>query len=368
MSRLTYKFRLVPTREQVECLEWTLARCRELYNAALQERRDPYRMAHKSLNYYDQAKQLPEAKAVRPEYVEMYSQVLQDVLQRVDRAFKAFFRRVKAGNTPGYPRYKGVGWYDSFTYPQLGWSLHNDRLTLSKIGTFKVRLHRIMQGKIKTVSIKKEGNHWYVCFSVEAVDVALPRCNKAVGIDLGLTHFATLSTGEKIDNPRHLRKSLHKLATRQQALSRCKRGSHRRTKIRKAVAAAHRRIGKQRADFLHKQSRHLVNEYGTIVFEKLQPKNMVRNHNLALSISDAGWSQFVSYTTYKAGNAGRCVLTVSPAYTSQLCSGCGAIQRKELSERWHSCPCGCELDRDHNAAINILRAGSAQRNHLAVGA
>jgi len=160
MSRRTFKFRLCPTRKQAERLTWTLERCRELYNAALQERRDAYRMAGKSLNYYDQANQLPAVKVARSEYSEIYSQVLQDVLRRVDKTFQAFFRRVKAGEKAGYPRYKGTGWYDSFTFPQLGWSLQNDRLTLSKIGTVKVRLHRAMQGKVKTVSIKREGEHW----------------------------------------------------------------------------------------------------------------------------------------------------------------------------------------------------------------
>ena len=359
MSRRTFKFRLCPTRKQAERLTWTLERCRELYNAALQERRDAYRMAGKSLNYYDQANQLPAVKVARSEYSEIYSQVLQDVLRRVDKTFQAFFRRVKAGEKAGYPRYKGTGWYDSFTFPQLGWSLQNDRLTLSKIGTVKVRLHRAMQGKVKTVSIKREGEHWYVCFSVEVVDAdaTLPHSDKSVGIDLGLSTFATLSDGQRIENPRCLRKSLHILATVQQTLSRRKRGkggSHRRAKAKKAVAQIHRRIRNQRADFLHKQSRRLVDEYGTIVFERLQPRNMVRNHSLALSISDAGWGQFVQYCSFKAESAGRSVVFVDPRYTSQTCSGCGTIQRKELSERWHSCPCGCELDRDHNAAINIL--------------
>src|SRR5205823_11821075 len=158
----------------------------------------------------------------------------------------------------------------------------------------------------------------------------------------------------------------HILASRQQALSRRKRGSHRRAKAKRAVARIHRRIRKQRADFLHKQSRKLVNEYGTIVFERLQPRSMIRNHNLALSISDAGWGQFVQYCSYKAASADRSVVFVDPRYTSQKCSDCGAIQRKELSERWHSCPCGCELDRDHNAAINILRLGTSRQTSQGV--
>jgi putative transposase len=319
-------------------------------------------MAGKSLNYYDQANQLVEVKEVRPEYRDMHSQILQDVLRRVDKSFQAFFRRVKSGEKAvGYPRFQGRDRYDSFTFPQGGWSLHNDRLTLSKIGTIRVKLHRPVCGEVKTTTIKREGEHWHVCFSVEVDTVPLPHSNRTIGIDLGLTTFAVLSNGHKVENPRYLRKSLCKLATKQQALSRCKRGSHRRAKARRSVAQTHRRIRNQRADFLHKASRKLVNEYSTIVFEKLQPANMVRNHSLALSITDAGWGQFVAYTTYKAENAGRCVVTVSPAYTSQVCSGCGTIRRKDLSERWHTCECGCSLDRDHNAAINIVRLGISQQ-------
>jgi putative transposase len=180
-------------------------------------------------------------------------------------------------------------------------------------------------------------------------------------VDLGLLHFATLSDGRTIENPRPLRRSMKQLKSAQQQLSRCKRGSHRRGRARQTVARLHCQVRRQRADFLHKQARQLVNTYGTIVFEQLQAANMVKNHRLALSIADAGWGQFVRYVAYKAEWAGRSVLYVDPRYTSQTCSRCGAIQRKELSERWHSCPCGCELDRDHNAAINILRLGRSQQ-------
>ena len=374
--RRTYKYILSPTRRQAQLLQHNLDLCRELYNAALQHRRDAYRMAGKSVSFAEQCASLVECKVVRPDLSDVYSQTLQDVLHRVDRAFKAFFLRVKRGEKagkPGYPRYRAYERYNSITYPQLGWSLHNNRLTLSKLGTLKLKLHRPVQGKVKTVQLKREGLKWYVCFSVEVETTAnkLPKSGKSgktVGIDLGLTTFAVLSTGEKIENPRHLRKSLHKLATKQQALSRCKRGSHRRNKAKHDVARVHRRIRNQRNDFLHKQSCKLVRGHDTIVFEKLQPQNMVRNHNLALSISDASWGQFTQYVTYKAEWAGKCVLFVDPRYTSQQCSGCGAVKRKALSERWHSCDCGCSLSRDHNAAINILRAGSAQRDQLRLGA
>jgi putative transposase len=381
MSKQAYKFRLYPTRTQQERLQWTLDRARELYNAALQERRDAYRMAQKSITYYDQANQLPEIKEIREEYQDIHSQVLQDVLRKAHKAYQAFFARCKRGDAPGYPRFKGRNQFDSFTYPQGGYSLtHESRVNLSKIGSIKVKLHREIKGSIKTCTIKREGDCWYVVCSCEVEQERVEACGEAVGIDLGVLHFATLSTGETIENPRYYRKAEKKLAKHQQALARKKRGSHRRKKAVKLVAKAHRKVRNQRVDFLHKASRQLVNTYGTMVFEELQPANMSKRakpkqdekgayrpnggsakSGLNKSIVDAGWSQFVQYCTYKAASAGRAVVQVDPSYTSQVCSGCGQVRKKELSERWHSCDCGTELDRDHNAALNILRLGRSRQ-------
>jgi len=381
MSKQAYKFRLYPTKKQAQALHWTLDRARELYNAALQERRDAYRMAGKSLTYYDQANQLPEIKAIREEYRDIHSQVLQEVLRRVDKAMKAFFRRVKVGEKPGYPRFQGKNRYDSFTYPQMGFSLTADsRICLSKIGSLKVKLHREIKGTIKTCTIKREGDSWFVVFACEVAPEALKENAEAIGIDLGLLHFATLSDGSTIENPRYYRKAQKRLEHLQQFLSRKKRDSNRRRKAVKQVAKAHRKVANQRKDFLHKQSRRLVNTYGLIVFEELQPANMSKRPKpkqdengtylpngaaakggLNKSILDAGWAQFQQYCSYKAANAGRSILLVNPNYTSQVCSGCGTVKKKELSERWHSCECGTELDRDHNAAINILRLGRSHQ-------
>ena len=383
MSKQAYKFRLYPTRKQEQLLTWTLDRARELYNAALQERKDAYRMAGKSITYYDQANQLPDIKEIREEYRDIHSQVLQDVLRKADKAFKAFFARCKRGDTPGYPRYKGKAHYDSLTYPQVGFSLtHDNRVSLSKIGSIKVKLHREMKGTIKTCTIKREGNHWYVVFACEVEQELMEESRDVVGVDLGLLHFATLSTGETIENPRYSRKAEKKLAKHQQALARKERRSHRRRKAVKVVAKAHRKVRNQRNTFLHTASRQLVNTYGTLVFEDLQPANMSKrpkakqdkNGNylpngaatkggLNKSINDAGWGLFQQFCTYKAENAGREVLFVNPKYTSQVCSGCGTIKKKELSERWHSCECGTELDRDHNAALNILALGRRVQAH-----
>ena len=385
MSKLrAYKYRLYPTKKQAVRLQEVLDRCRELYNAALQERRDAYRMAHVSIGYNQQAAQLPEIKEIRPEYADLHSQVSQDTLKRLDKAFKAFFRRVKQGEKPGYPRFQQYGRYDSFTFPQSGFSLtHDNRVCLSKIGTLKVKFPTKKkanppQGTMKTCTIKREGIHWFVIFmcEVEQERVHHPG-EEAVGIDLGLLHFGTLSDGSTIENPRHWRRAEQRLKKLQEALSRKKRGSRRRKKAAQVVGKNHRHIRNQRKDFHHKEARKLVKAYQTMVFEKLQPANMSKRPKpkqdegtgeylpngasakagLNKSILDAGWSQFQQIVVNKAEWAGSRVLFVNPRYTSQMCSDCGTVVKKELSERWHSCSCGCELDRDHNAAINIKRAG-----------
>jgi putative transposase len=388
--RKANKFRLYPTKQQEKTLFWTLTRCRELYNAALAERKEAYRMAGKSITYYEQKRDLPEIKAeLREEYQQIHSQVLQDVLLRLKRAFDAFFRRVENGEEPGYPRFQGRNRYNSFTYPQGGYSLtHDSRLCLSKIGSIKITLHRPLEGTIKTCTVKYEAGQWYAVFSCEvAQPEPLPPVESEVGIDLGVSHFAALSDGTFIENPRHYRRAQKKLENLQQALSRKKRGSHRREKARKAVAKTHRKIANQRRDFHHKQSKQLVQEHQTIVFEELEITNISKSANpkqdengtylpngaaaksgLNKSILDAGWGQFQQIVTHKAACAGRTVLKVNPRYTSQVCSQCGTVRKKDLSERWHSCECGAELDRDTNAAINILRVGRTQRGATCVEA
>ena len=378
------KYKLYPDKKQAEKLQWTLDRARELYNAALQERRDAYRMCQVSISYNQQAAQLSEIKTIRPEYHDIHSQVLQDVLRRVKKAYDHFFRRVKAGQTPGYPRFQGDGRYDSFTYPQSGFSVTEDnRVCLSKIGTIKVKFPKGKKanppgGTMKTCTIKREGVHWFIVFTCEVEQELVYHPSKqAVGIDLGLLHFATLSNGSTIENPRHLRTSEHKVRKLQEVLSRKKRGSKRRRKAAQRVGKVHRHIRNQRRDFHHKEARKLVTQYQTLVFEKLQPANMSKRpktkqdeasgqylpngasakSGLNKSIRDAGWGQFQQICKNKAECAGSRVLFVSPHYTSQLCSLCGAVVQKALEERWHECSCGCSLDRDHNAAINILRLG-----------
>lgn len=381
--RKAFKYRLYPNKTTEMKFNFVLNRCRELYNAALSERRDAWKYAHKSVTYNQQQNDLPEIKhELRPEYQEIAAHVLQDVLNRLDKAFKAFFRRIANGEEPGFPRFQGRNRYDSFTYPDgAGWKFDGSYLHLTKIGSIKVKLHRPIEGKIKTVTIKREVDPWYVSFSCEVPESEkLPVSYEDVGIDLGVTHLATLSNGEMIEHPRYYRKAQKTLERRQQALSRKKRGSHRRDKARKLAAKSHRKVRNQRRDFHHKQSRQLVNRYQVLVFEDIQTSNLTHKPKpkqdgetkhylpngaaakggLNKSILDAGWGTFVSLCSNKAEWAGRTLIKVHPHNTSQVCSGCGQVRKKDLSERWHSCDCGTELDRDVNAAINILARGKQQ--------
>jgi putative transposase len=396
MPLKTFKYRLCPTKKQQEVLETTLKLCCELYNAALQERKDAWNVIKKHPNYHNlswrkehskdytitynqQSAQLPEIKENREEYKEIYSQILQDVLRRVDKTYKAFYARVKNGKTPGFPRYKSFRRYDCFIYPQSGFALEKKKLVLSKIGHIKIKLHRELTGEIKTCSIIREGKHWYCCLSCEVEkEIYLPYTDSAVGIDLGVLNLATLSTGDVIENPHWYRKAEKKLIKTQQALSRKKRGSKRREKAVRVVSRLHRKVRNQRNDFLHKHSKWLVDCYETIVFEDIQLLNLSKRakpkhdkvtgeylsngasqkSGLNKSILDAGWGMFMTLCIYKAENAGRLfgVVKVNPYKTSQKCSGCGLEgPHKDLSVRTHTCiHCGLVLDRDENAAINIL--------------
>jgi putative transposase len=329
-------------------LDDTLALCCELYNASLQERRDAYRLERKSICYVEQANQLPDIKKIRSDVASIHSQVLQDVLKRVEKAFDGFFRRVKTKQKAGFPRFRSRKRYDSFTYAQSGFSVNDCKLRLSKIGDVRIKLHRPIEGKIKTLTITRSATgKWYACFSVEVEPHPLPANNRAVGIDVGLSHFATLSTGEQIANPRFFR-------TDEKALAKAQRKEK-----RKAARRIHERIANRRRNFAHQLSHALISTFGIIAFEDLNIKGMVKNHCLALSISDAAWNQLIQCTTYKAEYAGREVRTVDPRNTSKLCSACGLMVEKDLSVRVHHCSCGLTLDRDVNAAINILARGLA---------
>jgi len=350
-----YQFRIYPNgNSEVNSLR-TLTTCRKLYNEKLAERKRQAELnrLRKSfdvfpwgkpewIDYYEQKLDLTATKT--PFQKEVHSQVLQDVIKRVDRSFKNFYKGF------GYPRFQGRDRYNSFTYPQYGFELKDGKLILSKIGTFKIVLHRPIEGKIKTCTIKKDIDQWYVSFACE-IDNSIPvEFKTKTGIDVGLIDLITLSNGEQIKPPKFLRESEDKLTQEQKRLSRKKLRSKNRNKQRVTVAKVHRRIRNQRKDFAHKLSRNLVDTYDSIKFEDLQIKNMVQNHCVAKSISDAGWYQLMQFTKTKAEYAGKIVEFVNPAGTSQNCI-CGFSVPKDLSVRTHSCPsCGLVMGRDQVSA------------------
>ena len=362
MSMLkAYKFRIYPTKSQTTKMEQTLDLCRWTYKKTLEIRKNAWEKEGKSLSNYETNNLLPEWKEDKPELKVAFSQVLQNVHERVDLALQAFFRRVKTGEKPGYPRFRGKGWYDSFTYPQKGFKIDSGKLYLSKIGSIKIKLHRPIEGKIKRLTVRRTTiGKWFACFSVELEDNPKPpwKDGSLVGIDVGLESFATLSNGEKIANPRFFREEEKELAKVQRRLSKAPKGTPERKKALKVVQLVHERIANKRYEFAHQISNQLVKKHGLIAFEDLNIKYMTHNHNLAKSIHDVAWNMLVTLTSYKAASAGSMVVLVDPRNTSKMCSRCGILVEKSLSDRVHKCSqCGLEMDRDWNAAINILRLG-----------
>ncbi len=352
------KYRLFPSKAQETALNETLAVCRLVYNSLLHERTALHEQGLKSPAYYTQAPAITQWKKDHAELKTVHSQVLQNVAVRVDLAFQAFFRRVKAGETPGYPRLKGEGQYDSITYPGSGFKIGESSVWLSLFGRqvqVQAKLHRPIVGKVKTCTVRRYGSKWFVCFSVEQPDNLLPKSEEAVGLDAGLNSFLALSNGEFVDNPRFFRRDEKALAKAGRKQAKTVKRSKERRKANRVLSRIHERIRNRRHDFVHQTARRLVNRFGVIAVEKLNVKGMVKNHNLAKSISDASWSMFRSVLAHKAESAGREICAVNPAYTSQDCHACGYRAKKKLSERWHNCPmCTASLDRDTNAAINIL--------------
>jgi len=354
------RYRIYPTKSQRSKMANTLELCRWAYNETLAIRKNIYEQEGKSVSYYETKKLLPQWKEEKPELKEVHSQVLQEVVRRVDLAYQAFFRRVKDGEDPGYPRFKGRDRYDSITYTQSGFSLKPGKLWLSKIGDIKIKLHRAIDGEIQRLNLRRlPTGKWFVSFLVEVEpDDPLPKTGLSTGVDVGLKSFIALSNGEHVDNPRFFVHEEKALAKAQRKLSRGEKGTPERAKALKVVHRVHERITNKRDDFIQKLSLKLVESYDLIAFEDLNIRGMVKNHCLAKHIADAAWNKLIITTSYKAEWAGKRVELVNPNSTSQICSGCGQVVQKDLSERVHRCSfCGLILDRDHNAAINILRLG-----------
>lgn len=354
-----YKYKLKPSAKVIAIFDLWLGLLCELYNAAIWERRGAYRINGVCVGKKEQSAQLPDIKKERDDLARVHSQVIQETLKRVDLAFKNFFRRVKEKKEKaGFPRFRSHRRYDSFTYPQSGFKLDQKRkkLHLSKIGSVKVHLSRPIEGKIKTCTIKREADGWYVVFAVEESEpkpvVMMP--DKTVGIDVGIRAFATLSNGEQIDNPQFLRNRERELKKAQRRVSRRIKRSNRRKKAVCLLAKKHQQVARQRRDFHFKEANKLAKKYRVIKFENLNIKGMVKNHHLAKSISDAGWRQFISITAHKAEKAGGEVEEVKAGGTTTRCSRCGQDQKMPLDIRIYRCgSCGQIMDRDHNAAINI---------------
>lgn len=352
----SYKLQLRPTAKQRIALDDILASSCDLYNAALQERRDAWKIRHKSIGYNDQQRELTEIRADDPDIRAIAVDIAREPLRRVDRAFKAFFRRCKSGEKPGFPRFRAKARYDSFTFnlPHV----KNGVLMVPNFGGLRFKASQALVGQLRTATIKRNGKRWearVVCDIGPAPEkVAI---SNAVGIDLGLTNFVTLSDGTAIDNPRWTRQHEAKIGRANQILSRKQRRSKNRERARLHLARTYQRAVDARRNFLHHISRWLVSNYDLIAYEKLNIKGMVRG-NLAKSILDAAWGELLYQIRYKAESAGTYAIAVNPRNTTIDCSGCGEVVPKTLAQRTHCCPsCGLTLCRDHNAAINILALG-----------
>jgi putative transposase len=354
---LSFKYRLLPLRKQHAALVMILESQRQLYNGALEHRIGAWRMAAKTITLYAQMAELTQLRQ-EVEFSVVAANVQRWTLRRLDEAYQAFFRRAKVkGEKAGFPRFRGKGRWNSFGFAEWkGIKIEGKRLYFRGMsGGLRMHLHRpLPEGKPLCCTFTRDHKGWYVCLQYRMGVQALPATAKQIGIDVGLTHLATLSTGEHIPNPRVAKRAEREMRRRQRAVARCKKGSKRRAKVRRAVTRCHARIANTRRTYLHQISARLVRENDLIAVEKLNTKGLATGM-LARSVHDAAWAKLKEMLAYKAAKAGRQLVEVDPRNTTQSCSGCGSIVPKKLSERWHCCPhCGLEMDRDENAALNVL--------------
>ena len=355
----TFKYRLYPSKPQTEILVEQLEICRGIYNWLLLYAKGYYRNTGKTISYLTMQNLLPNLKTDRPELLKVHSQVLQNIARRIRLGYENFFARRKAGLKAGLPRFKKYGRYKSITYPQSGFKVEEGRLHLSKIGDIKIRLHRPIEGEVKTLTVKRmPSGKWFACFSCNGETQLREKPFEDVGIDVGLNSYAVFSDGARIENPRLFRQSEKRLAYLQRGVSRKVRGSRIWVKAKAKVARLHEKIVNRRTDFLPKASRKIADTHETVYVEDLKIGNMVRNRHLAKSISDAGWGRFIGMIAYKEEESGGRLIQVDPWGTTQTCSRCGEKVEKSLSDRIHECPhCELIMDRDHNAALNVLMRG-----------
>lgn len=351
----SFELRLKPTAHQRAELARILDDSAETYNAALQERRDAWKLCQKRIGLYDQQKELTELRR-DPNFANIAIDIQREPLRRVDRAFRAFFRRIKAGQKPGYPRFRARARYDSFAWhvPQL---LENG-LRVPNLGVIRYKTNRPLIGKLRFATVQHSSGKWAARITCDIGPPPEKRVVRAaVGIDLGLTALATLSDGTAIENPRWTKRHEERIAKASQHLARRQPGSKNRNKAREGLRRAHQKAANARKNYLHHISKWLVGRYDLIAYEALKVQNMAGGH-FAKSIMDAAWAILLFQIRYKAESAGVYAIAVDPRGTSQRCSGCGEKVPKKLSVRWHNCPqCGLSLDRDHNAGLNILALG-----------
>jgi putative transposase len=360
----TFRYRLYPSGTQRRLLESTVETCRRLYNDCLAERKEAWEAEKRNVRKVEQLRRVKVVKATSPYAAGVHSHVLQVAVADLDRAFGSFFRRVKAGEEPGYPRFKGRDRFDSFGLKEYGngWKVDGRRLRLSGIGRVAVRWHRALEGVPKTLRVRRTAGGWYACITCETAPTPLPATGREVGIDVGLSSLVATSDGEMVGHPRWYRWEQARLRVLQRRVCRRKMGGANRGKAVRVVALHALHVANRRKDFLAKMAHSLVERYDLIALEDLRIPNMVKNRHLAKSIMDSGWGYFRTHLAHKAVEAGRVVILVDPAYTSQTCSACGNRfpEHIGLSIRHVSCSCGLSLDRDINAARNILRAGRAR--------
>ncbi len=353
-----FKYRIYPSTKQEVKLSKHISDCCFVYNKLLETKINAYKTDKTNITQFDLNKLSKELN------VPIHSQVKQNISKRINDAFNHFFRRFKEKKgKAGFPRFKSFNRYKSITFPQSGFKFQsNKKLYLSGIGNVDIVLHRIIKGKVKTLTIKRSADKWYGIFSCEGVliDKIIP-AEERVGIDVGIESFATLSNGEKIENPKFFRKSEKQLTKLQRRLSRKKKGSKNRAKERLKVARQHEKIFNQRNDFLHNQTAKIVRRFKVIAVEELNVNGMIKNRHLAKSIADASWNRFVQMLSYKVENTDGKVELINPRYTSQICSSCGNKQKMPLNKRIYKCKnCGLEIDRDLNSAININTSGQGE--------
>jgi putative transposase len=359
----SYKYRLYPSGAQAQQLVETLETCRRWYNVCLEERKLAWEQEHRNVGKYEQLAKVKDHRRDDPKAGKIHSHIMQVVVQDLDKSFQAFFRRVKAGETPGYPRFKGRDRFDSFGLKEYGngFKLDGRRLRITGIGRVRVRWHRKMEGEIKTLRIRRQAGQWYACFACEVEGQLLPATGKEIGVDVGIHHLLATSDDEMVENPHWYREEESKLRVLQRRVSRRKKGGTNRQKAVKVLEGQHEHIANRRKDYLDKLANYLVTNYDRIALEDLHIAGMVRNQHLSKSILDAGWGYLKQRLVDKAVEAGRQVVLVDPSYTSRTCCSCGErFVELSLADRWVDCSCGLSMDRDVNAAHNILkRAGHA---------